>query len=67
MTAEQLEERAQFYKEWHTFKTKEHKETLMLIKNMINAQEKSLAALRKESEQLYQEAIQVFVLRVLLN
>lgn len=45
--------------QWAHYKLLEYKKDMEILETMQNSQEKALKALRKESEELYQEAIQV--------
>lgn len=56
---ETLEARACLHKEWSRYKGQQHREENQLILGMLDAQEKALAELRLESEELYQAAVQV--------
>ena len=58
-SVEQLEERAQFLKEWSKFKKREHLQTLKLINRWVSAQDKTLNELKAVSEELYEQAIAV--------
>lgn len=58
LSAEILEHRIVLEKSWAKFKIQQKMDDLQKINHMVIAQEKSLAELRLESEELYQEAIQ---------
>lgn len=58
-TPEILEARAILEKKWASFKRKQLLEDLQAIDRIMFYQQKALDELRKESEELYQEAIQI--------
>lgn len=62
LSEEVLEERILLIKSWTTYKTKQHLQNLKNIDCVVFSQQKALDELRKESEDLYQEAIQVRIL-----
>lgn len=53
-----MEKRALLHKEWARYKHDERIQDLLLIDRILQSQQKALSELRKESEELYQEAIQ---------
>lgn len=55
-----LEERALLEKQWANYKRLQHLSDLKMIDRIQFAQQRALDELRNESEELYQEAIQVF-------
>jgi large subunit ribosomal protein L40 len=59
LNPEQQEERALLMKEWARYKHAERLRDLQLVDKVMNSQQKALDELRAESEELYQEAIQV--------
>ncbi|XP_022913089.1 large ribosomal subunit protein mL40 [Onthophagus taurus] len=58
LTAETLEERILLEKQWSQFKKQEYVKDLKMLDRIAYSQQKALDELRKESEELYQEAIQ---------
>lgn len=61
LTFEESERRALLQKEWTRYKYQQFGEECEAISRLILSQEKALEELRKESEDLYQQAIQVRV------
>ncbi|XP_032662966.1 39S ribosomal protein L40, mitochondrial [Odontomachus brunneus] len=59
LSAEEMESRILLQKKWNTYKTRQYLADVQMIDSMICSQQKALDELRKESEELYQEAIQV--------
>lgn len=59
ITFEESERRALLQKEWARFKGHERREDIKIIAAQLRAQEKALAELRLESEQLYKAAIDI--------
>ncbi|XP_067012899.1 large ribosomal subunit protein mL40 [Anabrus simplex] len=59
ISPEEAEERALLLKEWARYKHSQHLADLQMIDRIIFAQQKALDELRKESEELYLEAIQI--------
>ncbi|CAG0914652.1 unnamed protein product [Notodromas monacha] len=59
MTAEELENRIETLKEWARHRGKVAIAEASWIEKMVQAQDKALQELRKESEELYQAAIQI--------
>ncbi|EDV42774.1 uncharacterized protein Dana_GF16858 [Drosophila ananassae] len=55
----ELEERALLKKQWAHFKHEERVADFQIIDRLVQAQNKALAELRSESEELYQAAIEV--------
>lgn len=60
LSAEQLEARALLEKQWAAYKREQHIADIQMLDRISFCQQKALDELRKESEELYQEAIQVF-------
>lgn len=58
LSDEELEARVLLEKAWATYKMKEKLANLQTIDRLVNSQEKALAELKFESEELYQAAIQ---------
>lgn len=58
-SVEVLEKRVLLEKQWAKYKFDQHLADIRMIERMFNSQQKALDELRKESEELYQEAIQV--------
>ena len=59
MSFEESERRALLEKKWSRYKTAEFTTEMNTVQRAINSQNKALAELRLESEELYQAAIQV--------
>lgn len=57
-SSELLEKRALLVKRWTNYKREQHLADLKDIDRIVFAQQKALDQLRRESEELYQEAIQ---------
>lgn len=56
----ELERRALLEKRWAKYKESQHLNDLKMIDRLFYSQQKALDELRLESEELYQEAIQVY-------
>lgn len=54
-----MEKRHLLLKEWSRYKYKQHLEDTQMLDRIIYSQQRALDELRNESEELYQEAIQV--------
>ena len=54
-----MEERAAIMKEWTKYKQKQNAQQLLAIKMFMESQQKALNELRAESEELYQQALEV--------
>ncbi|EDW42616.1 39S ribosomal protein L40, mitochondrial [Drosophila sechellia] len=59
LTSAQLEERALLKKQWAHYKHDERVADYQIIDRLVQAQNKALAELRRESEELYQAAIDI--------
>ncbi|RZC35266.1 39S ribosomal protein L40, mitochondrial, partial [Asbolus verrucosus] len=59
LSTETLENRALLEKKWATYKKNQNLADIQMLDRIIFAQQKALDELRKESEELYQEAMQV--------
>lgn len=59
LSAEELERRVLLEKAWTKYKHQQHLADMQMIDRITASQQKALDELRKESEELYQEAIQV--------
>lgn len=59
LNSETLEERALLEKQWARFKNEQHLKDLKMLDRIAFAQQQALDELQKESEELYQEAVQV--------
>ncbi|XP_022108361.1 39S ribosomal protein L40, mitochondrial-like [Acanthaster planci] len=59
LTYEEQERRALLQKDWARHKFQEHVAETQRIRDLLKAQEKALRELRAESEELYQQAVQV--------
>ncbi|XP_064599318.1 large ribosomal subunit protein mL40-like [Liolophura sinensis] len=59
LTFEESERRALLQKEWTRYKYHQYGDECEAISRLILSQEKALEELRKESEELYQQAIQI--------
>ncbi|EFA07359.2 large ribosomal subunit protein mL40 [Tribolium castaneum] len=55
----ELEQRALLDKQWATYRKNEHLTDVQMLDRIFFAQQKALDELRKESEELYQEAMQI--------
>ena len=60
-SAEQMEEQVLLEKQWSKNKISEHRSEMILKNRVLYAQQKALRKLREESEELYQQAIQVII------
>lgn len=56
---EVLEQRVLLEKKWAKYKYEQHLADMRMIDRIFMSQQKALDELKKESEELYQEAIQV--------
>lgn len=61
LSAETLEERALLIKEWSRYKLQQRLADVRMLDRIAFAQQQALDELRKESEELYQEAVQVII------
>lgn len=61
LTAEVLEARALLEKDWARYKREQHLADIKMFDRINQAQQRALDELRQESEELYQEAIQLDV------
>ena len=59
LSFEESERRALLHKDWTRYKTKQHNKEIMAVARVHGSQQRALEELRKESEELYQSAIQV--------
>ncbi|XP_069681724.1 large ribosomal subunit protein mL40 [Periplaneta americana] len=59
LTPQQQEERTLLHKEWARYKTKQHLKDMQMVDRLVFSQQRALDELRKESEELYQAAIQI--------
>lgn len=59
ISSEKLEERILLLKEWSKYKLQEHLKDIQMLDRIMYSQQHALDELRKESEELYQEAIQI--------
>lgn len=59
-SAESLEARALLLKQWSKYKLEQRLADVRMLDRISFAQQKALDELRNESEELYQEAIQVY-------
>ncbi|XP_014485753.1 PREDICTED: 39S ribosomal protein L40, mitochondrial [Dinoponera quadriceps] len=59
ISAEEMESRILLQKEWSRYKNSQYLADIQIIDSMLYSQQKALDELRAESEELYQEAIQV--------
>ncbi|EFN83438.1 39S ribosomal protein L40, mitochondrial [Harpegnathos saltator] len=59
LSAEEVESRVLLQKEWNRYKNNQYLADFQTIDSMLYSQQKALDELRAESEELYQEAIQV--------
>lgn len=56
-----MEERSLLIKEWTRYKREQHLADAQMLDRILYAQQHALDELRNESEDLYQEAIQVYL------
>lgn len=61
MSFEEKERRALLEKRWSNYKRRQHLADVQLLDRLVFAQQQALDELRNESEELYQEAMQVFL------
>ena len=59
LSFEESERRALLHKEWARYKRRQHVSEIQQLTQAMNTQQKALDALREESEELYQQAVQV--------
>lgn len=59
LSEEEIQSRISLQKEWTRYKTQQHFIDIQIIDSIFYSQQKALDELRAESEELYQEAIQV--------
>ncbi|XP_044265787.1 39S ribosomal protein L40, mitochondrial [Tribolium madens] len=59
LSEDELEQRQVLEKQWATYKKKQHLADVQMLDRILFAQQKALDELRKESEELYQEAMQI--------
>lgn len=59
LSTEEIESRILLQKEWSKYKRLQYMTDIQTIDSMLYSQQKALDELRAESEELYQEAIQV--------
>ncbi|KAL5020074.1 hypothetical protein ScPMuIL_002966 [Solemya velum] len=59
LSFEESESRARLHKEWTRYKSKQYCTESGEIAQLITAQDRALQALREESEELYQQAIEI--------
>ncbi|CAH1169680.1 unnamed protein product [Phaedon cochleariae] len=58
LSCELLEKRVELEKQWCQYRREQHLTDIQMLDRITNAQQKALDELKKESEELYQEAIQ---------
>jgi len=56
---DESERRALLHKDWTRYKTKQHTNEMTAVARVRWAQQQALEELRRESEELYQSAVQV--------
>jgi len=56
-----MESRILLKKDWNRYKSQQHLANIQAIDSIFYSQQKALDELRAESEDLYQEAIQVII------
>lgn len=61
ISQEEEESRILMRKEWNRYKTQQHMATIRALDSIFYSQQRALDELRAESEDLYQEAIQVII------
>ncbi|KAL2717133.1 hypothetical protein V1478_012833 [Vespula squamosa] len=59
LSKEEEDRRIFLYKEWTRYKNKQHKNDINTIERLILSQKRALRELKAESEELYNEAIQI--------
>lgn len=59
LSTEEKESRILLQKKWNRYKSQQYLADVQTIDSIIQSQQKALDELRAESEELYQEAIQV--------
>lgn len=59
ISKEEEESRILIQKEWNRYKTQQHMATVQALDSILYSQQRALDELKAESEDLYQEAIQV--------
>jgi len=59
LSFEESERRALLLKDWTRYKTKQHRDEMTKVAQVRWSQQRALEELRKESEELYESAIQV--------
>lgn len=59
LSKEEAGSRILLQKEWTKYKTQQHLADVQIIDSILYSQQRALDELRTESEELYQEAIQV--------
>ncbi|XP_035717230.1 39S ribosomal protein L40, mitochondrial-like isoform X2 [Vespa mandarinia] len=62
LSEEEEDKRVLLQKEWTRYKTKQHKNDIQTIEELMLSQNRALKELKAESEELYNEAIQVLVI-----
>ncbi|KAL6267594.1 hypothetical protein P5V15_000668 [Pogonomyrmex californicus] len=59
ISEEEAESRILLQKEWNKYKTQQHLALIQTIDSILHSQQRALDELRAESEELYQQAIQI--------
>ncbi|XP_075223067.1 mitochondrial ribosomal protein L40 [Lycorma delicatula] len=59
LSEEELEYRVLTFKQWSSYRLRQHLADVQMIDRILFSQQKALDELRKESEELYQEALQI--------
>ncbi|XP_046838065.1 39S ribosomal protein L40, mitochondrial isoform X1 [Vespa crabro] len=59
LSEEEEDKRVLLQKEWTRYKSKQHKNDIQIIEELILSQNRALKELKAESEELYNEAIQI--------
>lgn len=59
LSEEEADARILLQKKWNTYKTQQHLADVQALDSIMYSQQRALDELRAESEELYQEAIQV--------
>lgn len=67
LSEEEAESRVLLRKEWTKYKSKQYMADVQTIDSILYSQQKALDELKAESEELYQEAIQVTCLFNVVN
>lgn len=67
LTFDETERRALLHKDWSRYKLNQFVSEMSAVSRVLESQKHALAELRNESEELYQQAIQVHVCFMLIS